>query len=153
MALAHNMRLDGLKRAAAKARGRVGRAEAKAEKLQRNFSLAKAVLEQAQSKYVHARKAADRARRMALAAEARVSRQIRAWERAEKRLAKGAKKAGAIKATGARRSPLTVGAPRKTIRRPRGRPASLRFRNLTPGSEGVPAAASLPSITAAQWPD
>lgn len=142
MSLANNMRLAGLKRAAAKVRERVGRAEAKAEALQRKFRTAQAGLQQAQSKYLHARKAAERAKRMALAAEAGVSDQLCAWEKTEKRLAHAIRNAGKAETGNAKRSLVDAPASRRLLRPPRGRTAPSAPRNSVPGLVGSPAAAA-----------
>lgn len=95
------MTIDRLKKAAAKAHDGFQRAEARAEELQRKAQTAKARAEQARQKRKQARRSAKQARRLALAAEERVCKRLRIWEKAQKRLAKAMKKA--TKTVGAKR--------------------------------------------------
>jgi hypothetical protein len=86
------MKLNDLKKAAAKAQQGLRLAEAKAAELQRNAKTAKSVAEQARLEHKRARKVAKQAKVLALAAEEHEREQFRVWEKTQKRLAKAMKK-------------------------------------------------------------
>ena len=85
------MKLNDLKKAAAKARQDLQVAERKVAELQRNAKAAKTKAEQARLDYKRVRKAAKQARKLALAAEEQAGERCRVWEKAQKRLAKALK--------------------------------------------------------------
>ena len=143
------MKLDDLKKAGAKAHQELRLAERKAQELQRKFTAAKALAEQARLKHKHSRKAAKQAKRLALAAEEHVRDNLRAWEKAQKRLAKATKKAAKAKAGNTKRSAPAAAAPRKAARPPRRQTAPSAPRNPSPAGETTPAAPPpLPPATA-----
>ena len=108
------MKLNDLKKAGAKAYRELQLAERKAEELQRKAMAAKALAEQARLKHKRARKAAKQAKHLALAAEEQVRDQLRAWEKAQKRLGKALKKAAKSKTGKAKRPALATSAPRQS---------------------------------------
>jgi len=92
------MRLNDLKKGAAKARQDFQRAEREAEEPQRKFEAARLVAEQALLRHEEAQERAEQVRCLALAAEDRVGDRLRIWEKAQKRLAQALKKVSRAKA-------------------------------------------------------
>jgi hypothetical protein len=96
------MKLNELKKAAAKAQQDLQLAEHKAAELQRSAKAAKAKTDQARIEHKRVRKAAKQAKKLVLAAEEQAREQHRAWEKAHRRLSKALKKLAKTKAVGAK---------------------------------------------------
>ena len=132
------MKLNDLKKAAAKAQEGLRLAETEAAELQRNAKTTKAIAEQARLEYKRVRKAAKQAKRLALAADEDTREQRRVWEKAQKRLAKATKKLAKAKG----RAPKQLAKAAKAAETP-----------LKPGSstmmarEQIPAAPKVPAAT------
>ena len=102
------MKLNDLKKAAAKARQDLQVAERKVAELQRNAKAAKAKAEQARLEHKRVRKAAKQAKKLALAAEEQARERYRVWEKAQKRLAKALKKLAKAKGGGTKKPALAA---------------------------------------------
>ena len=98
------MKLDDLKKAAAKAQQDLQLAEGNAAELQRRAKAVKAKTEQARLQHKRFRKEAKQAKKLALAADEQAREQRRAWEKAQKRVSKALKKLAKTKAVGAKKA-------------------------------------------------
>jgi hypothetical protein len=134
------MKLNDLKKAAAKAQQDLQLAERKAGDLQRKAKAAKAKSEQTRLEHKGARKSAKQAKKLALAAEDQAREQRWVLEKVQKRLAKTLKKLGQgkakQKAKPARRRPRSGREPNipPLRQRPRIPQPAVRLRRQPPGA-------------------
>jgi chromosome segregation ATPase len=112
------MKLDDLRKAAAKADHELQRAESRAKELKAKARAAKAALQKARLDHKLSRKTAKQARNLAQAADDQVRDQLRVWEKAQKRLGKALKKLAQVKASKVRKPAQAAAArlPRRTAR-------------------------------------
>ena len=107
------MKLNDLKKAAARAQQELQLAESKVADLQRTVKAAKANTEQVRLQFKGMRKAAKQAKKLVLAAEEQARERCRVWEKAQKRLAKALKKLVKAKGGGTKKPALAAAAPGK----------------------------------------